>query len=119
MGLDKENSYKESILPSKLILSSQSKDSVTLLGIITLEDVIEKMINIQILDEEDYKENQKGNGKGPNTLHHFKKAFAKKICATFIEEKKMAIHSLLDKGEANEKNNFDTPEENYHLMENC
>ena len=32
----------------------QGKKNVTILGIITLEDVIEKMINTEILDEDDY-----------------------------------------------------------------
>jgi len=47
---------------SKSTLISKYDDNNTkILGIITLEDVIEEMINIQILDEDDYEQEMKTN----------------------------------------------------------
>lgn len=49
LGLNKANSVER----SKEYRDKTNK-IVTIMGIITLEDVIEKMINIEILDEDDY-----------------------------------------------------------------
>lgn len=48
LGLNRSNSIDQT-MPDH-----QGKKNVTILGIITLEDVIEKMINTEILDEDDY-----------------------------------------------------------------
>ena len=49
LGLNRRNSVERS-----KEYREKSKKNVIILGIITLEDVIEKMINIEILDEDDY-----------------------------------------------------------------
>lgn len=50
LGLNRSNSIEK----NKEMREKPSKKNVTVLGIITLEDVIEKMINLDILDEDDY-----------------------------------------------------------------
>jgi metal transporter CNNM len=50
LGLNRSNSIEK----IKEMREKQPKKNVTVLGIITLEDVIEKMINLDILDEDDY-----------------------------------------------------------------
>ena len=40
---------------SELMHQNYNELKAEILGIVTLEDVIEKMINIQILDEDDYR----------------------------------------------------------------
>ncbi len=50
LGLNRSNSIEK----IKELREKQPKKNVTVIGIITLEDVIEKMINLDILDEDDY-----------------------------------------------------------------
>ncbi len=45
-----------------------SKEEIKIMGIVTLEDVIEKMINIQIYDEDDYEEMNKAKYSTNNVL---------------------------------------------------
>ena len=52
LGLNRTNSIDQN--KSSLNSNANREVSVTILGIITLEDVIEKMINMEILDEDDY-----------------------------------------------------------------
>jgi metal transporter CNNM len=55
LGLNRANSIDK----NKDIREMLSNKNITILGIITLEDVIEKMINLDILDEDDYETNRK------------------------------------------------------------
>lgn len=50
LGLNRTNSIDQNQEFREKLL----KRNVTILGIVTLEDVIEKMINLDILDEDDY-----------------------------------------------------------------
>ena len=54
LGLNRSNSLKKENSMSNKMLSSDDGKDIKILGIITLEDVIEKMINLDILDEDDY-----------------------------------------------------------------
>jgi hypothetical protein len=66
LGLNNRNSIDQ----NKLVDPSNKK--VTLLGIITLEDVIEKMMNTEILDEDDYERiKRKFAGKRSVCKHSF------------------------------------------------
>ena len=119
-GLNKQNSFSESLLLSAL--KTETKTKLNLLGIITLEDVIEKMIKIDILDEDDYrkKKMKRDSFRGRD---NFKRAFTNKICQSFIEEKKDQINSLLGQdmlgGSSNQKNYFEmAPEPEYTLLNN-
>lgn len=94
-GLDNKNSYKENlnILKFDNLGSDKYLNELTaeLLGIVTLEDVIEKMINIQILDEDDYKAKKMKDKKRKK----LRSAMTQKICKSFIDEKKEQIGSLI------------------------
>ena len=113
-------------IPNPYLLSSlknpnDNKTNFKLLGIITLEDVIEKMIKIDIMDEDEYKQKQlaKKSSKGKS---NFKRAITNKICQSFIEEKKEQINSLLEHslvGGSNPKNYMELmPEPEYTLLNN-
>jgi len=56
-GLDEANSFVDgnNIIKNNL-KSNQAKSNI--MGIITLEDILERMINIDILDEDDYRKNK-------------------------------------------------------------
>lgn len=120
-GLNKQNSFSESLLLSSLKNPNDNKTNFKLLGIITLEDVIEKMIKIDIMDEDEYKQKQlaKKSSKGKS---NFKRAITNKICQSFIEEKKEQINSLLEHslvGGSNPKNYMELmPEPEYTLLNN-
>ena len=64
LGLNDANSIDK----SKDMREKLAIKKVTILGIITLEDVIEKMINLDILDEDDYErtKNEKKRSKISN-----------------------------------------------------
>lgn len=64
LGLNNRNSIDQNKI------SEYSKVKVTILGIITLEDVIEKMMNTEILDEDDY-ERIKRKFKGKKSVCNF------------------------------------------------
>jgi Mg2+/Co2+ transporter CorB len=51
-GLDRNNSLKDNSYFN--IINSNINVNTKILGIVTLEDVIEKMFNVNILDEDDY-----------------------------------------------------------------
>ena len=52
----------------------EPKEDIKVLGIITLEDVIEEMINIQILDEDDYEDQKKTSSSNTNNRRKTVKA---------------------------------------------
>jgi metal transporter CNNM len=56
LGLNRSNSLKRDNTGS---IKPVNYDKIKILGIITLEDVIEKMINLDILDEDDYEKMSK------------------------------------------------------------
>lgn len=53
-GLNRSNSLKNDITKDFLYGKEIEMSNIIVLGIITLEDIIEKMINLDILDEDDY-----------------------------------------------------------------
>jgi CBS domain containing-hemolysin-like protein len=58
LGLNMNNS----ILPEHLV-NGETTEKYIILGIITLEDVLEEMINFEIKDEDDYDEDSKTKGR--------------------------------------------------------
>ena len=95
-GLNKENSYHESLFLSHLQSQTDKGPNLTLLGIVTLEDVIENLIKVDILDEDDYKKNKAKMNKAKQGREHLKKQITKKVCESFINEKKDQINSLIN-----------------------
>ncbi len=61
-GLNRSNSIMVDNLTFKL--KKMNSSQITILGIVTLEDVIEKMINLDILDEDDLEKMAKQTNKG-------------------------------------------------------
>jgi hypothetical protein len=61
-GLNRTNS-KVFLKQDNTLSFNNKKSNITILGIVTLEDIIEKMINLDILDEDDYEKiNKKTSG---------------------------------------------------------
>ncbi len=71
-----------------------SCENIKILGIITLEDVIEKMINLEILDEDDYEKmtKQKRSQSGNRLIN---KAITKEIARTFIKEESLKLDTII------------------------
>ena len=95
-GLNKENSYHESLYLSHLQGQTEKGNNLNLLGIVTLEDVIENLIKVDILDEDDYKKNKAKMNKAKQGRERLKKQLTKKVCESFINEKKEQINSLIN-----------------------
>lgn len=119
LGLNEENSYHESLLVSNLNKQGNSEQNVqmNLLGIVTLEDVIENLIRIKILDEDDYKRNKAQRSKQSKQREKIKQKLTKKVCESFINENKAQIHSLINSGGFDKANNL-IPNDDYVLLDN-
>ena len=85
LGLNRRNSVLHPALINEELLkqfysgststkTSAPKEDIKILGIITLEDVIEEMINIQILDEDDYEDQKKTSSSNTNNRRKTVKA---------------------------------------------
>lgn len=62
-GLTSSNSVANSFVDNSNLLGKK-ESSIKILGIVTLEDIIEKMINLDILDEDDYEKISRSNKRG-------------------------------------------------------
>jgi len=87
LGLDTNNSLRDNTILSKLEKGDNKGNYVKILGIVTIEDVIEKMFNIEILDEDDY---NKGKRKD------LKKVLTRQITQSFIDKKKSLLNDMID-----------------------
>ena len=87
LGLDTNNSLRDTGILSKLEKGDNKVNYVKILGIVTIEDVLEKMFNIEILDEDDY---NKGKRKD------LKKVLTKQITQSFIDKKKSLLNDMID-----------------------
>ena len=85
-GLDRNNSLKDNSYFN--IINSNINVNTKILGIVTLEDVIEKMFNVNILDEDDYNKIKYNKKK-------IKKMLTKQIAQSFIEKKKDKINEII------------------------
>ena len=79
---------------------------ITILGIVTLEDIIEKMINLDILDEDDYEKIKKRENKNKGStsniskiIHHLNllldKLMGKDIARSFMKEESAKLGYLI------------------------
>ena len=64
-GLNRSNSIKKDFTKELLYGKELEMHNIFVLGIITLEDIIEKMINLDILDEDDYEKITRNMRKKP------------------------------------------------------
>ena len=87
LGLDTNNSLRDTGILSKLEKGDNKVNYIKILGIVTIEDVLEKMFNIEILDEDDY---NKGKRKD------LKKVLTKQITQSFIDKKKSLLNDMID-----------------------
>ena len=62
-GLNQSNSLRNDVINEFLYETDFENCNIIVLGIITLEDIIEKMINLDILDEDDYEKVSKNKNK--------------------------------------------------------
>lgn len=86
--------------------SIEQNTSLKLLGIVTLEDVIENLIKIKILDEDDYRRNKAKMNKSSKQRDKIKQQLTKKVCESFINENKAQINSLINSSMTNSNNNI-------------
>ncbi len=90
LGLNRSNSIMPAKELMKFNLDMIKKKNAKILGTITLEDVIEEMINIEILDEDDYdkkkkKEKSQWFAKG-KFYYNFKGKISHMFTKNFIKE---------------------------------
>jgi len=88
LGLDKNNSLRDTSVLSKLEQTDSKRNYVKILGIVTIEDVIEKMFNIEILDEDDYNKGKK--------KENLKKVLTRQITQSFIDKKKSLLNDMIE-----------------------
>jgi CBS domain containing-hemolysin-like protein len=88
LGLDTNNSLRDYTILSKLEKGDNKGNYVKILGIVTIEDVLEKMFNIEILDEDDYNKGKKKD--------NLKKVLTKQITQSFIDKKKSLLNDMIE-----------------------
>ncbi|MCQ2819232.1 MAG: CBS domain-containing protein, partial [archaeon] len=134
-GLNKQNSFKESLEQLKYdnlgaSYFDQPEKKVEILGILTLADVIEKMISIEIMDEDDYNKAKRKKKKAllkQKTAEAAEKEIVKNIqtqslVESFIEGNKEKLGNLIDNPKVDESEkqplNNEMLENEYQLLNN-
>jgi CBS domain containing-hemolysin-like protein len=93
-----------------------SNDEQSIIGIVTLEDIIEKMFNVDILDEEDYKKKKEKMLE----KEKIKRELSHKIIASFIKENKEQLNDMIEKSHTIKNNlnqNMNLNDGDYGLFE--
>ena len=96
--------------------NENSNDEQSILGIVTLEDIIEKMFNVDILDEEDYKKKKEKMLE----KEKIKRELSHKIMASFIKENKEQLNDMIEKSytiKSNINQNMNLNDGDYGLFE--
>ena len=116
-GLTRNNSVMVNMLYNETFADSKK---IKILGIVTLEDVIEQIFNLEIMDEEDYEKSKriKGTRMGSNLRTPSMLALYTnpEVKGTFIKETTNEIKDII-KGLKNKKNNVEMKEKIINKIE--
>ena len=103
LGLNRNNSVQFNLRYNETF--SESK-KIKVLGIITLEDVIEQIFNLEIMDEEDYEKSKRAKGMRMNSnLRSSSKInmyFNPEVKHTFIKDQTEQINKIIKEGFKND-----------------
>jgi CBS domain containing-hemolysin-like protein len=96
LAICNSDGYRPSI--RNRILKDKKQQPVRVLGMVTLEDVLEKMINIEILDEDDYARNKiLHEKKGVSNKNRFyKNAITRELAMSFVEDNKEKLSMIVE-----------------------
>jgi metal transporter CNNM len=101
LGLNRNNSVQFNLRYNETFAESKK---IKILGIITLEDVIEQIFNLEIMDEEDYEKSKRGKRMG-STLRSASKInmyFNPEVKHTFIKDQAEQIDKIIKEGFKND-----------------
>jgi metal transporter CNNM len=114
LGLNRTNS----LIDGKMFYSNFNSDQngILILGILTLEDVIENIFNLEILDEDDYDKIKKEN-LGGRTKSNINMYFTREVAETFINQQSKKIDELIKDSlyKKNQKEEFLNKMDNYEF----
>ena len=103
LGLNRNNSVQFNLRYNETF--SESK-KIKVLGIITLEDVIEQIFNLEIMDEEDYEKSKRAKGvRMSSNLRSNSKInmyFNPEVKHTFIKDQAQQINKIIKEGFKND-----------------
>lgn len=111
-GLDNENSLRD--VPF-LLMENKKVDYPNLLGIVTLEDVIEKMFKVEIMDEDDYNRKKQVLNRRLSSRPEVKHALTRRLTNSFITNQRGNLVNIIGHSY---KKGFDiiSPDNNYSLI---
>ena len=100
LGLNRNNSVA---FPNRYLELANEQIDIKILGIVTLEDVIEQIFNLDIMDEEDYEKSKglRDNSRMAERLSRgskFNLYFTPSVKDTFIKNQTQKIDSLIKEG---------------------
>ena len=101
LGLNRNNSVQFNLRYNETFAESKK---IKILGIVTLEDVIEQIFNLEILDEEDYEKSKGGQRIVSNLRSGSKisKYFNPEVKQTFIKDQTEQIDRIIKEGFKND-----------------
>ena len=101
LGLNRNNSVQFNLRYNETFAESKK---IKILGIVTLEDVIEQIFNLEIMDEEDYEKSKRGKRIASNLRSGSKinKYFNPEVKQTFIKDQTEQIDRIIKEGFKND-----------------
>lgn len=101
LGLNRNNSVQFNLRYNETFAESKK---IKILGIITLEDVIEQIFNLEIMDEEDYEKSKRGNRNFSNlrSASKINMYFNPEVKHTFIKDQAEQIDRIIKEGFKND-----------------